>query len=105
MSTRKPVGEINKQGKPVGEIIKQGEPAEESVKNTIMGMVGNSSRVVTNTEEESVKNIIRGMVGDRRILSPTPSKGCWGPSMSRGQKITLLPEDLGQSLACPPRVL
>ena len=49
----------------MGEIVNQGEPAEESVKNTVVGMVGDSSRVVTNTEEESVKNIVRGMVGDR----------------------------------------
>jgi hypothetical protein len=35
--------------KPVGEIVKQGELAEESVKNTVVEMVGDSAWVVTNT--------------------------------------------------------
>ena len=62
----------NGQGKPVGEITKQGEPAEEPVETTVVGMVGASARVVTNTEEESVKFIVRGMVEDRsRVVTNT----------------------------------
>jgi hypothetical protein len=68
----KPVGVINKQGKPVGKIGRQGEPAEKYVMNTFVGIVGERSRVVTNTEEESVKFIVREVVEDRsRVVTKT----------------------------------
>jgi hypothetical protein len=69
----KPVGESNKQGKPVVVIAKQGEHAEKSVMNTVAGIVGDSARVVTNTEEEPFNNIIMGLG-----WGPNPCAYKWG---------------------------
>ena len=76
----KPVGKINKQGKPVGEIAKQGEPAKKSVMNTVVGIVWDRSRVVTNTAEEPFNNTIVVLGGEPDLCAYKLGDQILGPT-------------------------